>query len=164
MVFSTITHDRKNQTMTFMMSLPVSYKEYVVGKFLANTIVAGGAWLFLYGILSALILLLEPFPDGMFPFATLTMLYMLMIYFVLFSTAMITESEAVIIVIMSLMNLTISLFMIWMGNSEQIGHLMQEPEAVWTPLAKTVMFSEIAVMVIAVALAAFMQSRKKNYL
>ena len=164
MVISTVTNERKNQTLTFMMSLPMSYREYTMAKMIANIGVTGGAWVFLYGILAALILLLEPFPDGIFPFATLTMMYLFMIYIVLLATSMISESEPVTIVVMTVMNMTISLFMIWMGNHEGIGHLNGGAVAIWTPAAVTAFVSIISVIVVALAITFYMQSKKRNFL
>ena len=164
MVIATVTNDRKNQTLTFMMSLPISYREYTVAKMVANIGVAAGTWIFLYGILTALIFFLEPIPDGMHPFATLTMLYLLMIFFILLTTSMLFESEAVTIVVMTVMNISISLFMMWMGNNEQIGHLIEGPVAQWTPDAVNTLIGLIAVMVISTAVTFVLQSRKRNFI
>lgn len=164
MVISTVTHERKNQTLTFIMSLPVSYREYTTAKMIANLIVTVGAWSFLYGMLVLVMNFIESVPMGLMPLATLTMLYLLVIYFVLLATSMISESEAVTIVVMTVMNMSISLYMMWLTAQPDIYQNNEGNVAVWTPLLKTVLASELVTIGVIIVATFMIQSRKRNFL
>ena len=69
MAITTVINERKEQTLAFVMSLPVSPREYTTAKILANLLIFLLAWaVILLGAL-ALILLAPGIPHGILPFA-----------------------------------------------------------------------------------------------
>ena len=137
---------------------------YTTAKMIANLIVTVGAWSFLYGMLVLVMNFIESVPMGLMPLATLTMLYLLVIYFVLLATSMISESEAVTIVVMTVMNMSISLYMMWLTAQPDIYQNNEGNVAVWTPLLKTVLASELVTIGVIIVATFMIQSRKRNFL
>ena len=164
MVIATIVNERKEQTLTFIMSLPVSYKEYTVAKILANWIVVGLAWSILYIVMASLILLFDNMPNGLLPYTSMAMLYLLCIFAVLLATAMISENEVVTIVVMTVANITISIFMTFVARMEEIGPFINGPEAVWNSAALSIIAAQIAVLIGSLVLTIYLQSKKRNFL
>jgi ABC-type transport system involved in multi-copper enzyme maturation permease subunit len=164
MVISTVVNERKNQTLTFIMSLPVSFKEYTLAKVLSNWIVVGTAWLILYLSFMGVILLLDNVPDGFVPYGTMTMLYLLCIYAVLIATAMIAENEIVTVVVMTIANISISIFMMAVASNDSIGPFIEGSEPVWNGPTLAIMGAQFSVIILSVVLTFYFQSKKRNYL
>ena len=164
MVFENILQERKEQTLAFVMSLPVSFREYTTAKVLSIGIVAGGAWGALFFTILGLIALLEPVPDGVIPYFVMVMLYMLLIYIVLMAVALVTESEAATVVIMVILNCCISIFMIGMATNEQIGPHIEGPVAVWNATSIGIVSAELALIALSIYLTFYFQGKKRSYL
>jgi len=164
MVFCTVVNERKNQTLPFIMSLPVSYKEYTMAKILCNVFVTGTAWLILLGAMIAFILTTKELPNGLIPYGTLIMTYLLDIFFLMLCVAMVSESETVCIVVMTVVNVTISIFMIWLGGHPGIKPYIEGEVAVWNSTALTLLGIELFFIFVVMALTFFLQSRKRSFL
>ena len=94
----------------------------------------------------------------------MVMLYMLVIYAVLMAVALVSEHEATIIVVMTLLNVTISIFMIGLGHLETVGPFIRGDVAVWNNSALAIVATEIAVIGLAIWLTFFFQARKRSFL
>lgn len=164
MIFANILHERKDQTLPFIMSLPVSFMEYTTAKVLSIGIVAGGAWGLLFVSILGLTALFEAVPNGVIPYVVMVMLYMLQIYAVLMAVALVTESEPVTVVTMVLLNTSISIFMIGTGTNAAIGPHIEGPTAIWNSTSLGIVAIELAVIALAVFLTFFFQQRKRSYL
>jgi hypothetical protein len=164
MIIANILHERKEQTLAFVMTLPVSFREYTLAKVLSIGIVAGGAWALLYATVLGLTLLFEPVPNGVIPYFTMVMLYMLVIYAVLMAVALVTESEAATVVTMVILNTCISIFMIATGSNPAIGPHIEGPVAVWNATSLGIVAIELLVIVLAIAGTFYFQGKKRSYL
>ena len=164
MIFANILHERKEQTLAFVMSLPVSFMEYTTAKVLSIGIVAGGAWSVVFTTVLGLTLLFEGIPNGVIPFFVMVMLYMLMIYAVLMTVALVTESEAATVVTMVILNTCISIFMVYTGSNAAIGPFIEGPVAVWNSTSLSIVAIEVSVIALAVAVTFHLQGKKRSYL
>ena len=63
----TMINERKEQTLAFVMSLPVSPADYAMAKFLSNMVLFFVPWLLLVMVTTGVILL-TPLPDGLLAF------------------------------------------------------------------------------------------------
>jgi len=164
MVITTVVHERKDQTLAFVMSLPVSYKEYTLAKVLSISIVAGGAWLLIFSAIIGCTTMLESIPDGLIPYSVMVMLHMLVIYAVLMAVAIITEHETTTIVVMALLNVTISIFMVGVAKLDAVGPFIRGAVAVWNDTSISIVLLQLFVIVLSVFLTFFFQSKKRSYL
>ena len=84
--------ERKEHTLAFVMSLPVSPWDFTIAKLLGNLVTFGVPFLVLcLGTLGTV--LFTPLPDGLFVYALLIFGYVLFAYSVALSIAMTVESE-----------------------------------------------------------------------
>lgn len=164
MVVTTVLYERKDQTLTFVMSLPVSFQEYTLAKVLSIGVVSGGAWLVLFSTVVGFTLSIDSIGNGLLPYAIITMLYILVNYAVLMAVAIVSENEPVTIVIMSLQNISISVFMMGIAKLDGIGQYIAGQVAVWNDTSIGIVLIELFVIVLAVYLTFFFQSKKRNYL
>jgi len=164
MVFISIVKERSQHTLPFIMSLPVSYRDYTIAKILSNVIVAGGAWLALLLALLGLISSVDALPNGLIPYTVLIMLHMLTIYSILIAVALVSESETITVVVMGFLNVTISIFMMGTAKLEPIYAYMEGPIAVWNATSLTILSVELGISILAIALTFYFQSKKRSYL
>ena len=89
----TAINERKEQTLAFVMSLPVSWREYTAAKILANLIIFLIPWLpITAGALG--VLLLPGATHGLIPFTAIMAVEMLVTTSLIIAASIITESQA----------------------------------------------------------------------
>lgn len=89
----TTINERKEQTLAFVMSLPVSFREYTAAKILGNLIIFLIPWLPLTA--GALVVLLLPgATHGLVPYTAIMSLEMLITTSLIVAAGIITESQA----------------------------------------------------------------------
>src|SRR3546814_20242392 len=84
--------ERKEQTLAFVMSLPVSPLDFTVSKLAGNVLTFAVPFFVLLGGTLAVVLF-TPLPDGLFVYALRLFAYLLFAYAVSLAVAMSVESE-----------------------------------------------------------------------
>lgn len=91
-ISTSLVVERKEQTLAFVMSLPVSPREFTLSKLIGNLLTFGVPFVVMLGGTLALVLF-TPLPDGLFVYALLIFAWLLFAYAVSLSVAMSVESE-----------------------------------------------------------------------
>ncbi len=164
LVFGTVTHERSQQTLPMIMSLPITFTQYSAAKLIANVGGFAIAWSVLLAVTVALILTRENLPLGLLPFAVIALTELFAAFVVILAVAMISESEAWTVVTMTILNIGISIFLNLIGSIEAIGTHMGGPTAVWNGTALLILGIEILIIVVAIAVTLAAQSRKKDFI
>ncbi|MBT8448710.1 MAG: ABC-2 transporter permease [Gammaproteobacteria bacterium] len=164
MVVTTVLHERKDQTLTFVMSLPVSFKEYTLAKILSISIVSGGAWLLIFSTVLGFSIMLDSIGNGLIPYMVMTLVHMLVIYAVLMATAIVSENEIATIIVMTLLNVSISIFMMGIANLEDVGPFISGQVAVWNDTSIGIVLLQLFTIVLSVYMTFYFQSKKRSYL
>jgi len=89
-----ITEERKNQTMAFIMSLPVSAIEYTIAKMISTIGIFLVFWLTLVGVAATMILTREEIPDGLIPLMLVLSSLILLGFVLICSVGMVKENES----------------------------------------------------------------------
>ena len=159
-----VVFERKDQTMAFFMSLPVSNLEFTVGKSLIGLGSYFFTWLLLY--VSAVVVLTIRIDVGntIIPYFTLLYTGVLMFYCMSFAVAMVTESEALANAALGVGNVviqvSIGLGMTFSGFQESV----RSPTILWNTPILTAILIEIVVIVLSIAAMFYFQMRKKDFL
>lgn len=164
LVFGTVTHERTKQTLPLILSLPVTFFQYSVAKLVSNLVLYLLAWGALVAFTLVLIATRENLPAGLTPFAVIVLTELFAAYVVTLAVAMISESEILTIVVLSTLNVGVSVFMNLVGARPEIGSHMEGPVAVWNSTALTILGIELLIIVAAIAITLFVQSRKTDFL
>ncbi len=164
LVFTTVIYERKEQTLPFIMSLPITSAEYVTAKILANVTIFLGAWMALAAMTILVILGRDALPNGLIPFAVLILLELFMGYAVILAVALMTESEGWTIFAMVVSNIFLNFFMYKVSHIPAIAAVMNGPDTVWPRAAVSLLAGEIGVIVLLVVATYAVQVRKKDFL
>ncbi|MBI2213857.1 MAG: ABC-2 transporter permease [Acidobacteria bacterium] len=160
----TVVQERTEQTLPFIMSLPISPREYTAAKIVANLSIFLVPWLLVTGG-ATLILNTEGARSGaVTPFATIVMTYILASYILVLTTAVITESQGWTLCVMGVTNLFLQFFLYWVSHIPSIERGMKGHGAVWDAMAISLLATELALSVLLIGLAFLFQARKRDFM
>ncbi|TQV86935.1 ABC-2 transporter permease [Aliikangiella coralliicola] len=164
LIFVTVVNERKEQTLSFVMSLPVTFSDYTVAKLIANIV----AFLIPWGLLVAGVLSVISFnadiPNGLIPFALIVLLELFVAYLLVLSVALITESEVWTIVMTTICNIGVSLFWFWISSFAGISKHIQGETAIWNTTAASIILIELMIAALIIIVTFWCQSRKTDFL
>ena len=159
-----ILKERKNQTLAFIMSLPVSSVQYSIAKVVSNWAMFLVPWVTL--IISALILIETRHiaPRGVIPMLLILAMLPVIGFCLISATALVAESEGWLIATTVLCNS--SYWFVWylLARIPSLTANSTGPVAIWNPAARTVLWCEVGLIVLILALTLFLQSRKRDFI
>jgi hypothetical protein len=163
LVMVTVVSERTEQTLPFIMTLPISPMEYTTAKIGANLLIFLAPWLTL--TTGALLLLrTEGARSGaLIPFSLIILSELLAAYVLVLTIAIVTESQGWTIFALVLTNLFFQGFLYWVSHTPAIAEGMKGHGAVWNPTAVTLLSAEAAVTVFLIVMAFVLQARKKHF-
>jgi ABC-2 type transport system permease protein len=159
----TTVNERKEQTLAFIMSLPISWREYTAAKILANLIIFLIPWLLITaGAIS--VLYLPGAGHGLVPFTAIMAVEMLVTTCLIVVLGITTESQAWATVGIVCSSLGINLLGYTYAHLRGISMYMWGSKVHWTPTAWTVLLAEALTVPLLLGLAFVVQSRKTDFL
>lgn len=159
----TLINERKEQTLPFIMSLPISPLDYAVAKLISNASIFFIPWLLILLALLA-VLFTTDLPNGLVPYSVIFCTFFLLNYFLTWAVGMAIESEGGIIFVMVFLNCLTSPFMYVLGKTPALMSNIQGKEAIWNSTSIGILSAEIILSLLALAVAFYIQSRKKTFL
>lgn len=164
LVMATVIQERTGHTLTFVMGLPISAKEYSVAKILANLLIFLVPFVgLLLGTLATIATRTE-LPDGLIPFAVLVLLELFVNYCLLLTVALTTESQNWTIVTIVAGNLGFQGFLYLVANRTSIRETLTGSGIVWDTTALTLLAAELLLSAGLILLTLFIQNRKKDFI
>ena len=159
-----IINERKDQTLAFLMSLPVGNLEYTLAKTLAGLCSYFCTWLLLYLAAIAVLLLRTDLNPNVIPYFSMMYGLALMFYCLIFAVAVVTESERWSMLVFAIGNITIQvslgLGLTYAGFRESVS----APTMLWNKPILMVIAIELVVIVVSITAMFFLQLRKKDFL
>jgi ABC-2 type transport system permease protein len=155
--------ERKTQTLPFVMSLPIGYREYTTAKILGSLLSYVALWTALVFGMVATILLGRGFPHGLIPFVLIMSVELLMSNCLVTAVSVSTESEGWTIAATQLGVLTVNGIGWWIVRFPAIGGTMSSTTVRWSGTATALLAAELAVIALMIATTFFVQARKRDF-
>lgn len=159
-----VMHERKEHSLQFVMSLPISVADYIRAKLFGLLLSFSVIW----GVATAsallLVLLAPDVPDGLLPYAVLLCLFLLVNFTVLLTGMMYVRSEGASTTMIVVTNMGVSIYMFTIVTLPGLHRHMSGPTPVWNSTFFTVLASELLVLVAALALPLATASRRRDFL
>ena len=159
-----IYDERKNQTMTFIMSLPVSAIEYTIAKMISTIGIFLVFWLTLVGVAATMILTRKEIPDGLIPLMLVLSSLILLGFVLICSVGMVQENESWVIATVILVNVSYSLGWYLLIRIPEIGRDAFHPKIVWNPILVTTLGVEFTLIALLLGLTLLLQARKRDFI
>jgi ABC-type transport system involved in multi-copper enzyme maturation permease subunit len=159
-----IMNERKDHSLQFVLSLPLSIADYVRAKMLGLALCFLVVWLVASVGALVLIFAASDIPDGLAPYTVLLCVFMLANYSVVLCGTLHARSEALISGVIIVTNMGVSIFMFTVGPLPEIQKYIWQAAPVWNSTFWTVLGCELAVLLIAFTLPFFIAARRRDFL
>lgn len=161
---TTVVGERKDQTIAFTMSLPISAADYLRSKLAFNLLVFFVPWGALLLATCALFAWQDALPDGMIPLVLILFGALAMNAVLILSAALLTESMEKTIATMAVCNLAFHGVLFGAANLSAIGPTLHAPHPVWSPAVFAFLGAYALVIAASLALVTWQHSRKTDFL
>jgi len=159
----TTINERKEQTLAFVMSLPISWREYTAAKILANLLIFLIPWLPLTaGAIG--VLLLPGATHGLVPYTAIMAVEMLITTSLIVVLGIITESQAWTTAGIFCSSLGINVLGYVFAHLHGISMYMWGKSVHWSPAALVVLICELLTVPLLLGATFYVQSRKTDFL
>lgn len=159
-----VINERKEHSLQFVMSLPISVAEYVRAKLLGLLLSFGVIWAVATIAALSLVLLAPGVPDGLLPYAVLLCLFLLVNFTVLLTGMMYVRSEGASTAMIVVTNMGVSIYMFTIVTLPGLHQHMSGQTPVWNSTFFTVLACELLVLVTALVLPLATASRRRDFL
>jgi ABC-2 type transport system permease protein len=160
---STIVNERKEQTLPFLMTLPISYREYTASKIWGNLLIFLVPWFTM--VLGGLFLLLyDAKTYGLVPYFVIMSTEILMSTCLILATALITESQSWTVSAVMVGNIAVNLIGYLVAHTAGIAQGMWGSAIRWSAAATGLLLAEFATIILLLVITFVVQSRKKDFL
>jgi ABC-2 type transport system permease protein len=156
--------ERREQTLAFIMSLPVSYREYTAAKLASVTLIFLVPWLAFMVASIALLQFLPAMPHGLIPFVILTGVEIFMNCCIIAAVGLVTESQGWTIAALMVGNLALNGIGYVVAHIPAIGNGMFGSVPHWSATASALLAAELAAISLVLAGTFYFQSQKKDFL
>lgn len=154
--------ERKEQTLAFVMSLPVSPADFTVSKLIGNLLTFAVPFaVILAGTLG--VVLFTPLPDGLFVYALLIFAWILFAYAVSLAVAMTVESEGWATFAMIGSMVLINPYIMALSQIPAISERVEKDALVWTPTAVAIIATLVALSVAVIGATTWFHARKPAF-
>ena len=159
----TVVEERREKTLPFIMSLPITVREYTTAKLVANLVIFGVVWLTLSG--ASLIVFVGPegLNAGALPFVVIVLVGIFLAYTIVLATSLVTESIGGAITAIVGANLVTQLFLWWVVDLEGMRTVVKGDVAVWNATAFAVLGGQLVAIVALLAVTYALQARKTDF-
>jgi ABC-2 type transport system permease protein len=158
-----IMTERKDKTLLFVLSLPISTTQYTAAKVASSLIAFLIPWLVLTVTIVALTVALDEPLDGRLPSTVAMMGFFLANYCVLIAVLLISGSEPWAVVGIVLTNFLVSVYLTTVQQLPGISEYVEGPIAVWNRTIFTILGVEVAVIALSLGVTFLVQLRKKDF-
>jgi len=157
----TVVQERKMQNLAFVMSLPISPMEYTAAKVLGNLAAFLVLWLAItIGVLGTFA---RAGLGGSIPLALVAAMAPFVAFCLLLAVSIVVESEMAALVTMGACNVAYS-FWYFLLRIPGLKEDLQSPVAIWSQPILLILAGQIAVIVGALGLTFYLQSRKTDFI
>jgi ABC-2 type transport system permease protein len=161
---ATMVQERKEQTLSFVMSLPISYREYTTAKLVGTLTIFMVPWLAMVLGSLALFAFSHGISHGLLPYTVIMLIEILVSTCLIMAVALVTESHAWTVSVVMVGNIGFNIFGYCVAHVHGIAQGMWGHAVMWSPAASALVATEFAVIALLISGTFFLQSRKRNFL
>jgi len=161
---ATIVNERKKQTLTFLMSLPLSSMQYTTAKLVSTLLMFLAPWLGL--LLSAVVLIAtrNPASFGIVPILLILASLPVVGFSLILATALVSESEGWAIAATIICNSSYGLVYYLISRTPSLTVNWTGHVAVWNAAVLRFLSAEVGVVAVIVGVTFLLQSRKRDFI
>jgi ABC-2 type transport system permease protein len=164
MVMISAASERRQLTLPFVMSLPISYREYTISKIVGGMLIFLALWVPLVAAVVATILLTSRMPHGIIPFVLIMAVEILMSTCLITAVAVTTESHGWTVAVAQVGAISLNAIGWSIVRLPEIGGWMRSATVRWSGTATALLMAELALIVLMLAVTFLVQAGKRDFL
>ena len=164
LLIQTNVFEKAKSTQSFIMSLPVTVKEFNLAKLLVNLPVFTAFWIVTTAAAFYFAFGLGLFPLGTLPFLTMVFLGIFVAYTCILSLSLLYQSLGVTIFSIMFFEMGTSAYLWAIVYLNPISNHISGQEVIWNSTAVTIVAIQIIVIISAVSATFFIQGRKRDFI
>jgi ABC-type transport system involved in multi-copper enzyme maturation permease subunit len=161
-ISTSLLAERKERTLGFAMSLPVTPLDFYLAKIAANLVTFGVPFVVIVAGTVGVILW-TPVPDGLLVWSLLVFGHVLLAHAVSLGVAMAVESEGWNTFAMIASMVLINPFIMLLGQIPAIRDPLQGEAIVWSPEALGILLAQVLLAALAIAITGWLHCRKRAF-
>lgn len=159
-----VVNERKERSMLFVLSLPISGADYVRAKLCGLLLCFLLPWLALSAGAIGLVVASDAIPDGLLPFVSLLCGFLLVNFGFVLVGALLTRSEAVMGAIIIGTNMAVTLYFFLLGGLPQINAYLTGSRPVWNSTVWLIFSLQGAVLIATFALCLLVARHRRAFI
>ena len=164
MVMISAASERRQLTLPFVMSLPISYWDYTISKIVGGMLIFLALWIPLVAAVVATILLTSHMPHGVIPFVLIMAVEILMSTCLITAVAVTTESHGWTVAVAQVGAISLNGIGWSIVRLPEIGGWMRSATVRWSGTATALLMAELALVALMLGITFLVQARKKDFL
>lgn len=162
-LFETIINEKKDQNLPFIMSLPVTVREYTVAKIIFNLGVFLSVWITLSAASFYVFIGDDGFPAGMAPMVTIILVAVLLAYVIMLSVSLVWPTMTPAMTAVMIGNIGTQGYVWWIASLYPVRSLMGGNVAVWNTTVLSILAIQMTLTVALLVACVLLQYRKKDF-
>lgn len=163
-VMGTVLFERRDKTMAFIMTLPITIAQYNTAKLIANLLIFSAVWITLSVASYVIVVRDDIIPLGNIPFLAIIFVGIFLANIIVLAISLITETMGGGIAAIIGANVGTQMYIWWVYGLDGIQTTIGGSEAVWNNTVTTVLVSQIAVIATLILFTYVFQARKKDFI
>lgn len=164
MLMKTNVFEKEKSTQPFIMSLPITVKEFTRAKLWANLPVFGLFWALITAVAFYFTFGRGLFPLGAMPFITMVFLGGFVAYTCILASSLIFQSMPITVLCIAIFEVATSGYLWTVVYLDPIAQHIWAPEAVWNPTAIGIVATQALVAVSAIVATLLIQNKKRDFI
>lgn len=161
-ISTSLINERKDHTLAFAMSLPVSPADFIVSKLVGNLLTFAVPFVVILASTLAVVLF-TPLPDGLFVYSLLIFAWIFFAYAISLAVAMTVESEGWATFAMIGSMVLINPYMMALSQVPEISTRIEQDAIVWTTPAVAILATLTVLAVVVMAVTTWHHARKPAF-
>jgi hypothetical protein len=162
-IMSSMVNERRQQTLPFVMSLPISYLEYTTSKLIGSLLIFSALWLILLLGIVVTILSSPYFAHGLVPFVVIMAVEVLVSTSLIAAVSVTTESQGWTIGVTQVGGLALNAVGFSVARLHGIRETMNSATVHWSGTAVAILLAEFLLMALMLSVAFYVQSKKRDF-
>lgn len=161
-ISTSLLEERKQQTLAFVMSLPVTPLDYYLAKLTGSLVTFFVPFVVMLAG-TMFVIFFTPVPDGLITLSLLIFGHVLVAYAIGLSVAMVVESEGWNLFAMIGSMVMINPFIMFIGQLSVIKDFVETDTIVFGPVVTSILVSQVVVTIAILAVTGWVNGRKKSF-
>jgi len=163
-LMKTNVFEKEKSTQPFIMSLPVTVREFTRAKLLVNLPLFGGLWLVISAVGFYFAFGLGLFPLSTVPFAAMIFLGGFVAYTVILCISLIFQSLGITVLSIAIVEMATSAYLSTIAYLDPIAHHVAGAQVVWNSAAITIAAAQVGVALFLIVATVFIQNMKRDFI